>query len=164
EVDSFTDVYVDDTKVTTAQITAVSGNSNDGKLTATKYANAMWVRRYTGTSTQTADFILNNRYSTYFTSDFRGRGIAYSAMTFDWGDGKLYQGPPVMTFVVKGKKCYDPRLDVSAGASPTNPSYIAWTSNPALCWADYAMADFGGAVPSTRINWASVVAAANICD
>jgi hypothetical protein len=69
-----------------------------------------------------------------------------------------------MTFVVKGKKCYDPRLDVSPGASPTNPSYIAWTSNPALCWADYAMADFGGAVPSTRINWASVVSAANICD
>lgn len=124
----------------------------------------MWVRRYTGTSSQTVDYILNNRYSTVFTSDFRGRGIAYSAMTFDWGDGKLYQGPPVMTFVVKGKKCYDPRLDVTPGASPTNPSYIAWTNNPALCWADYAMADFGGAVPSTRINWASVVAAADICD
>lgn len=157
-------MYVDDTKVTNAQITAVSGNSNDGKLTATKYANAMWVRRYTGTSSQTVDFILNNRYPTYFTTDFRGRGIAYAAMTFDWGDGKLYQGPPVMTFLVKGKKCYDPRLDVSPGASPTNPSYIAWTNNPALCWADYAMADYGGAVPSTRINWTSVSAAADICD
>lgn len=164
EVDSFTDVYVDDTKVTNAQITSVSGTSNDGKVTATKYANAMWVRRYAGTSSQTVDFILNNRYSSVFGSAFRGRGIGYSAMTFDWGDGKLYQGPPVMTFVVKGKKCYDPRLDVSPGASPTNASYIAWTNNPALCWADYALADYGGAVPSTRINWASVVSAADICD
>lgn len=164
EVDSFTDVYADDTLITNAQITAVSGNSNDGKVTATKYANAMWIRRYAGTSSQTVDYILNNRYPTVFTSDFRGRGIAHAAMTFDWGDGKLYQGPPIMTFLVKGKKCYDPRLDVSAGASPTNPSYIAWTTNPALCWADYAMADYGGAVPSTGINWASVVAAANICD
>lgn len=164
EVDSFTDVYVDDTKVTNAQITSVSGNSNDGKVTATKFANALWVRRYSGTSTQTVDFILNNRYPSVFTSAFRGRGIAYAANTFDWGDGKLFQGPPIMTYVVKGKKCYDPRLDVSPGASPTNPSYIAWTSNPALCWADYAMADFGGAVPSTRINWASVVSAADICD
>jgi hypothetical protein len=163
-VDSFTDVYADDTLITNAQITAVSGNSNDGKVTATKYANAMWVRRYAGTSSQTVDFILNNRYPSVFTSDFRGRGIAHAAMTFDWGDGKLYQGPPIMTFVVKGKKCYDPRLDVTPGASPTNPAYIAYTSNPSLCWADYAMGDFGGAVPATNINWASVVAAANICD
>ena len=164
EVDSYTDVYADDTLITNAQITAVSGNSNDGKVTATKYANAMWVRRYNGTSTDTVDFILNNRYPSVFTSDFRGRGVAKMALTFDWGDGKLYQGPPIMTAIIKGKKCYDPRLDVSPGASPTNPAYIAWTSNPALCWADYAMADYGGAVLSTGINWASVVAAANICD
>lgn len=157
-------MYVDDTLVTNAQITAVAGNSNDGKVTATKYANAMWIRRYTGTSTQTVDFILNNRYPTPFTSDFRGRGVAYAALSYDWGDGKLYRGPPLMTFIIKGKKCYDPRLDVSPGASPTNPSYIAWTENPALCWADYAMADYGGLVPSTGINWASVVAAADICD
>lgn len=124
----------------------------------------MWVRRYTGTSTDTVDFILNNRYPSVFTSDFRGRGIAKMALTFDWGDGKLYQGPPIMTAILKGKKCYDPRLDVSPGASPTNPSYIAYTSNPALCWADYAMADYGGAVVSTRIDWSSVVTAANVCD
>jgi hypothetical protein len=157
-------VYVDDQVVTNAQITAVAGNSNDGKVTATKYANAIWIRRYTGTTSQTVDFILNGRYPSTFTSSFRGRSVAYSAMSFDWGDGKLFRGPPLMTFVIKGKKCYDPRLDVSPGASPTNPSYIAWTENPALCWTDYAMADYGGAVPSTSINWASVVAAANICD
>lgn len=157
-------MYVDDTQITNAQITSVSGNSNDGKVTATKYANAIWIRRYAGTSTQTVDYILNNRYSSTFTSNFRGRGIAYAAMSFDWGDGKLFQGPPIMTFITKGKKCYDPRLDASPGASPTNPSYIAWTENPALCWADYLMADYGGAVASTSINWASVVTASNVCD
>lgn len=164
EVDSYTDVYADDVQITNAQITSVSGNSNDGRVTATKYANAMWVRRYRGTASQAVDFILNNRYATVFGSSFRGREIAYAAMTFDWGDGKLYQGPPLMTFVIKGKKCYDPRLDVTPGASPTNASYIAWTDNPALCWADYAMADYGGSVPSTGIDWTSVVNAADVCD
>lgn len=157
-------MYVDDQQVTNAQITAVTGTTNDGKVTATKYANAIWIRRYTGTASQTVDFILNGRYSSTFTSDFRGRGIAYAAMSFDWGDGKLFRGPPLMTFVIKGKKCYDPRLDASPGAAPTNPAFAAWTENPALCWADYAMGDYGGAVASTSINWASVVAAANICD
>lgn len=157
-------MYADDTLITNAQITSVSGNSNDGKVTATKYANAMWVRRKTGTASQTVDYILNNRYPSVFTSDFRGRGIAHGLMTFDWGEGKLYQGPPLMTFVIKGKKCYDPRLDSSPGNDPTNASYIAWTENPALCWADYAMADYGGAVLSTSIDWASVVTAADVCD
>jgi len=133
-------------------------------VTATKYANAIWIRRYTGTASQTVDFILNGRYSSTFTANFRGRGIAYAAMSYDWGDGKLFRGPPIMTFLIKGKKCYDPRLDASPGAAPTNPAFAAWTQNPALCWADYAMADYGGMVASTSINWASVVAAANICD
>lgn len=157
-------MYIDDTQVTNAQITSVSGNSNDGKVTATKYANAVWIRRYTGTASQTVDFILNNRYSSTFTSDFRGRGIAYAAMSFDWGEGKLFRGPPIMTFVTKGKRCYDPRLDSSPGADPTNAAYAAWTECPALGWADYLMADYGGAVPAASINWASVVAAADICD
>lgn len=165
EVDSYTDVYVDDTLISNANITAITGSSStDGLVTSGIYSNALWVRRYSGTSTQAADAILRARYPSQFTSSFRGRGIAYAAMTYDWGDGKLYRGVPIMTFVVKGKKCYDPRLDTSPGANPTNVTYIAWTSNPALCWADYAMADFGGLVPSTSINWASVVAAANICD
>lgn len=163
-MDSYTDVYVDDTKITTAQITAITGASTDGQVTATKFTNALWIRRKTGTTSQTVDFILNNRYPTVFTSDFRGRGIAHAAITFDWGDGKLYQGAPLMTFVVKGKKCYNPTLDSSPGADPTNAAFAAYTSNPALIWADYAMADYGGAVPSTSINWASVVTAAGVCD
>jgi hypothetical protein len=163
-VDSFSDVYADDVQIGNASITAVSGNSNDGKVTSTRFANAMWVRRYAGTASQTVDWILNNRYPSVFTSNFRGRGVAYVASSFDWGDGKMFQGPPIMTFVVKGKKCYDPRLDSSPGADPTNASYIAWTDNPALCWADYLMADFGGAVSASQIDWASVVTAADICD
>ncbi len=164
EVDGYEDFYVDDGAFSNSDLAAVTGASTDGQLNTSKYTDKMWVRRYAGTSTQTVDFILNNRYPTVFTSAFRGRGFAYAAMSYDWGDGKVYRGIPIMTFVIRGKKCYDPRLDVTPGASPTNPSYIAWTSNPALCWADYSMADFGGAVPSTDIDWASVVTAADVCD
>lgn len=164
EIQSFQSVYADDVEINSLQITSITGSSNDGLVTATRFANAMWVRRYTGTASQTVDWILNNRYPSVFTSDFRGRGVTYVANSFDWGDGKMFQGPPIMTFVVMGKKCYDPRLDSSPGADPTNAAYIAWTDNPALGWADYLMADFGGAVPAAQINWASVVTAADICD
>lgn len=164
EVDSYRDFYVDDGAFSNSDLAAVTGSSTDGQLNTSKYKDNMWVRRYTGTSTQTVDYILTNRYPGVFTSDFRGRGIAYAAITYNWGDGKTYRGIPIMSFVIRGKKCYDPRLDSSPGANPTNPSYIAWTSNPALCWADYAMADYGGALTTADIDWASVISAANSCD
>jgi hypothetical protein len=66
---------------------------------------------------------------------------------------------------VQGKKCYDPRLDTSPGANPTNASYIAYTNNPALCLADYLIDDdLGLGEDPARIDWDMVEAAADICD
>lgn len=167
EVASFGSVYLDDDEIVTGDITAVTASANDGKVTgSTKYAASAWLRRYAGTSTQNVDFILNTAFPTNFTSAFKGRGIAYIASSFDWGKGKVYTGGvPNVSVVVNGKKCYDPRLDVSPGASPTNPAYVAFTSCPALHWADYKMSlTIGQKVASTEVDWTSVVAAANVCD
>ena len=163
EVDSFEDVYFDQELIPNAAISAVSGGATDGQVTSGKYANAAFIRRYRGTTTQNVDYILSTAFSGSWLSTARGRGIAYTALSYDWGKGKTYSGVPLVTCVIKGKKCYDPRLDTSPGANPTNPAYAAWTANPALCWADYKTSTYGRSVPPSKIDWASVVTAANIC-
>ena len=145
-------------------ISAVTGAATDGKVLSGTYANKAWIRRYLGTSTQTADFILDTAFSEW-TSAHRGFGVAYAALQYEFDDSVYSGGKPEVTFIVEGKKCYDPRLDVTPGASPTNSSYIAFTSNPALCLTDYLMSStIGLGESASRIDWDSVVAAANICD
>lgn len=175
EIDGFSDVTFDSNVIQDGWITAITGSSSDGAVTSGMYAGKAWIRRYRGTSTQTVDFILNNRYPSSFTAAFRGRGIAYGALTYDWGDGKTYSGVPNALFLVRGARVYDPRLDSTNGGSGSHrvndPTTWEFThggvqigSNPALCFAFYAMAIFGGNVASANIDWASVAAAANICD
>lgn len=165
EVDSYESVYFNQEEIPNSSIGAVTGSDSDGAVSTGTYAGAAWIRRYRGTATQTVDYILNAAFPSAFTSDFRGRGIAYVALRYDWGKGKVFtSGVPTVTAIVRGKRCYDPRLDTSPGANPTNASYIAWTSNPALIWADYIMADYGFAEPASTVDWDSVVSAANVCD
>ena len=148
EVDSYEDTFFDQEQISSASITAITGSATDGQVTSGKFASAAFIRRYTGTTTQNVDYILNNAFGAYWLATARGRGIAYSALTYEWGKGKTYTGVPLVTTIIKGKKCYDPRLDTSPGANPTNASYIAWTSNPALCWADYKVSSYGRSVPA----------------
>lgn len=165
EVDGFEDVYFNQDVIANAAIGSVTGASTDGAVSSTAYAGSAWIRRYAGTTTQNADYILTQAFPSAFTSTFRGRGIAYAAIQYDWGRGRVYTGGvPLATMIVRGKKCYDPRLDTSPGANPTNASYAAFTNNPALCWADFMMAQYGYALPASRIDWATVVAAADECD
>ena len=164
EVDSFSDVYFDQETIGNAAIGTVTGTNDDGKVASGKYNNAAWIRRYIGTAAQTVDFILNAAFPSTWTTDARGRGVTYVALRYDYGDGKTYSGIPQITFKVKGKKCYDPRLDTSPGANPTDAAYAAWTDNPALCWADYKTALYGRNVPAADIDWPSVVTAADDCE
>ncbi len=167
EVSSFGSVWLDDTEITTGNITSVSGGASDGLVTgSSKFSGNAWLRRYAGTSSQNVDYLLTTAFPSSFTSTFRGRGVAYIASAFDWGKGKTYAtGAPNVAVVVNGKVCYDPRLDGSPGADPTNAAYAAHTSNPALIWADYKMnAVYGQNVLSTDIDWDTVVDAADVCD
>ncbi len=167
EVDSFGDWYLDDSAITQAEITAITGSANDGVVTgSSKFENNAWLRGYTGTTTQNVDFILNAAFASSFDATFRGRGITYLAAAFKWGKGKVYTGGiPNVSVIVNGKKCYDPRLDASPGAAPTNPAFAATTTNPALIWADYKTNTiYGQKVDAADIDWTCVVNAANVCD
>lgn len=164
EVHDITDVYFNQDTIASANIGAVSGTLSDGVVSSGTYADKAWIRRYKGTTGQTADYILDTAFSDW-TSNHRGREIAYLALQFELDEEVYKNGKPDVSCLVQGKKCYDPRLDSSPGANPTNASYIAYTKNPALCLADYlTSATVGIGESPSRIDWDLVVAAANECD
>lgn len=162
EVDSYNFMHLDTTTVTNAQIGAMSFTGSDGLVSSGYYGGNVWVRRYRGTSTDSADRMLMAVDSAAFNNS-RARGIAKAAVTFKF-NADVFRSIPTITFTYQGKRCYDPRLDSSPGANPTNASYIAWTKNPALCLCDYLMAVYGGEYSASDIDWDSVVTAANYCD
>lgn len=162
EIDSYNYSHLDARTITNAQIGAMAFTGSDGQVSSGYYANLAWIRRYRGTSTDSADRMLMGVESAAFYNS-RGRGIAKAAITLEY-DQDVFKSVPTITFTYQGKRCYDPRLDSSPGANPTNASYIVWTQNPALCLCDYLMAVYGGEYASTDIDWDTVVTAANYCD
>jgi len=170
EVESITDVYFSNEKIQTSDIDSFGdvtggtfGPDADGNTIAT-------IKRYLGTSDQTADS--NFTSLSEYPDTSRGRGIAYLSikcvLTAESQKTWDEQGAPSQVrALVKGKKdIYDPRLDSNYLTNPatTNSSYQAWTDNPALCIADFLMSNLGLAVPASKIDWASIYAAANYCD
>lgn len=154
EINAISTVYFNDQALTL---------DGSGNVTSGTYSGKASVRRYTGTSSQTVDSILNSAIPEWDT-DHRGRGIAYLALQYTFDQEVYRNGKPDVTAIVQGKKCYDPRMDTSPGADPTNAAYAAYTKNPALCLADYLLADYGVSEDASRVDWAAVVTAANICD
>ena len=110
-----------------------------------------------GTTDQTVDPFLNDQLASIGTSDrFRNIAYVYIQMVFD--AEKFGGGMPAFSFIVKGKKVFDPRNNQTA-----------WSTNPALIIRDY-LSDtvYGLKATSTEINDSTsaggFAAAANICD
>jgi hypothetical protein len=165
EVSDITDVYFDRELIEDADIDPITGGHGDGLVNAGTFDGKAWIRRYLGTSSQTADYKLTFERPTEWTTDHRGRGVAYAAIQHDLDEEVYKSGRPEVMFRVFGKLCYDPRLDANPGDDPTNPSFIAYTNNPALCLADYITDDdLGLGDDPARIDWDMVADAADICD
>jgi hypothetical protein len=165
EINAITAVYFDQESVGT--ITSITGTANDGKITTGTFANKAWVRRYLGTSSQTADYILDTAL-TLWTSDHRGRGVAYAAVQYEYDEKVFKNGVPEVTCQVQGMKIYDPRLDSTNGGTGAqrvnDPTTWAYSNNPALCLAAYLMHALGVGEDSSRIDWPMVASAADECD
>lgn len=114
-----------------------------------------------GADDQTADnFAVQSLAATSgsITSNHRFRGIAYVYLQMVFDAEKFGGGLPAVSFVVKGKKVFDPRN-----------SQTAWSDNPALCIRDYLTdTRYGLKATSTEINDTTsaggFASAANICD
>ena len=179
EVDSIQSVYLDGNEITNAQIN--SGAAGGGNVTAGTFGpvgtapsttTIVKINKHVGTTTQSADSDLSAAFTSY-GANHTGKGIAYIVTKFTLTDESQEvwdkHSPQNIKALVRGAKLYDPRLEVAdggtAGASPTNASYIAYAPNPALATADYLMnTKYGMGMASSKIDWASVISAANTSD
>lgn len=171
EIQAITDIYFDDEIIANS---AISSNAvTSGTYGPVDGDTICFVEKKLGTATQTSSSLLTSTF-TPWTSAHQGKGISYIVTKYVLTDGsqELWDRltPRNIKALVKGKNdIYDPRLDVAAGnAAGTNPSsatYQAWSDNPALCVANYLTdTHIGLGVATSKIDWASIVTAADACD
>jgi len=171
ECQSIGDVFFDNKAITDAQISGFNvtagpygPTSDDPSVTITQ------INRRLGASDQTYDTLLQPFVGANWSTAHRTRGIATISTKWTLTDSSQEVWdrlkPQNIKALVKGKKdIYDPRLDTSAGANPTNATYQQWSDNPALCVANYLTdTKFGLSIPVSKIDWAAVETAADACD
>lgn len=175
QLNAMTDVYFENDVIATANI-----NAGTGQVTGGKYANRAYIWRYLGTDAQTVQADLDAAFVIWDTNH-RGRGVAYLVLRLE-RDTTVYAagGPQNFYAIIQGRRLYDPRLDSTNGGSGsqryTDATTWTYSSNPALAAADYITGGslvYDVATPvtymgmresPTRIDWALVSNAANICD
>ena len=177
EVTDIRDVHFDNKVITNAQIN--SENAAGGNVIAGDFgpkgstaSTICVINKHRGTATQAADTMMTGAFGDY-TSAHQGKGVAYIAMkwTLNEDSAQTWEqlAPTNIKAIVKGRKVYDPRLDVAAnnapGANPANTDYIDYSTNPALCLADYLInSEFGLGVAADKVDWPAIVTAADGCD
>ena len=135
EVESITDIYIDDTPIT------------DSKFTGLYTINV-----HTGADNQAYDPLLAEANAGW-SSNHKLSGIAYLAIKLKW-DQDAFGGVPEITAVVKGRKVYDP----SSGST-------SYSNNPALCIRDYLTNNrYGKGLPASAIDDTAFIAAATDCE
>ena len=152
EIESYDQIYFNDEVITFDPITG-------DVLTPARYFDNARVKRYYGTSTQTADSDLVTDTQDLpsnagrWTTAHRLQGIAYLYVSFRYIQDAFPNGIPAVSATIKGKKVYNPATMTTA-----------WSDNPALCLRDYLVSSYGLNQPVDRIDDTSVTTAANICD
>lgn len=111
------------------------------------------VFKHLGHPSQLVDGQMAALFPEQWTADHRLRGCCYLVVLFDFDFDVFPNGPPNVSAVVKGLKCYDPRNGLTV-----------WTENPALLVRAFALHPLGGRLPASAINDTDVIVAANVCD
>jgi type II secretory pathway pseudopilin PulG len=107
-----------------------------------------------GTANQAVSPLMFATTNGQWRESHRLRGICHVPMGFAWAPDAFQSGPPNATFVVRGKKVYDPRTETTG-----------YSNNSALCLLDYLLdTRLGLGASLSEIDTASFIAAADICD
>lgn len=90
-----------------------------------------------------------------WTSNHNLNGLAWAYFRFEQDkDQTIWAGEPKITARIRGKKVFDPRINQTV-----------FSDNPALCLRDYLTNGiYGKKIPTSRIDDAKFIAAANNCD
>lgn len=177
QVSAITDVWLDKIKIATAQI-----DGSTGAVTGTVFGTKLYIKKYLGTSAQTANSWLTTAFAVRgITSTYRLRGIAYLIVRMERDDTAFPNGAPTdVTALVSGALLYDPRLDSTNGGSGAHrvndATTWAFSKNPILALRWYLT---GGSVVNdvatpqvmyglrelnSRIDDSYTIAAANSCE
>ena len=95
---------------------------------------------------------------TLWTSEHRGRGIAYLYVRLNFTRTAFPRGEPVISAIVRGKKLFDPRTPLAAPA---------WSDNAALVLRDFMTTpddEYGLGYSPADLDEPSFIAAANRAD
>lgn len=141
EVEELGDIYINDEVVTL---------DGSGFVTSSPWNSKIRIKKHTGAAGQTVDSDLLAE-SNQIDSSFKGEGVAYLYVRYEYDRDVFANGIPVITTVVKGKKVYDPRTATTA-----------YSNNAALCVRDYLTSAYG--LNDTDIDDTVFSAAANVCD
>lgn len=162
-ITSYGDVYFNNLRIASADIAAPGPNFPIGgavtnNVTNNGYEGLAWIRRYDGTQT-IVDLTLWNTY-TAWDANHVGHELAYAAVRLQYNQTAYATGVPNIAFHVKGKAIYDPRQDSTNGGSGSQrfgtPSTWVYSTNPALCLADYLTSELGLGDIESRIDWQSI--------
>jgi hypothetical protein len=150
-IQSYEEIYLND------EIVTLDGSGN--VTSPARYNGYVRIKSYLGMTTQTADTdlisdtLLLPENEGRWTSAHRLRNIAYLYVRFRYNQDVFPNGIPVVSATIKGKRVYNPDTTVTE-----------WSDNPALCLRDYISSAQGLEQPDSRIDDASVITAAAICD
>jgi hypothetical protein len=117
------------------------------------------VKTYDGSQT-TADQTLIDVFPEQWTSKHVLRGISYVRISIKHDPEYFTSGEPRITFVVKGKKVYDPE---DSQQLSNDPSTWLWSENPALCLRDYLTSEAGLNCDDSEIDDVSFMQAKDDC-
>ena len=139
EVNSIGDIYIND------EVVSIDGNN---LVTGDTWQNKIRIKKHDGSQT-TADSDLVSE--TTVDSNFKGLGIAYLYVRYEYDQDVFANGVPLITAVVEGKKVYDPRTATTS-----------YSNNAALCIRDFLTSSYG--LSDNAIDDISFASAANECD
>jgi len=132
-------------------------------------AGYLRVRKFLGNVGGERDLELETNSLGAWTSTDVGNAMTRVRLDYVWSRDIWPNGPGVPTAIIRGVKVYDPRADSTqiGGSGPcrfADQSTWLYTRNPALIWAWYMTWSGGGRRAFAKINWATVMTAANACD
>ena len=145
EVNSIGDIYINDQVATFSGDFVETTGSGDEEV---NWSSKIRIKKYDGSQT-TADADLVSETSV--DSNFKGLGVAYLYVRYEYDQEVFASGVPTVTAVVEGKKVYDPRNTTTA-----------YSNNAALCIRDYIVSAYG--LSDTSVDDVYFSAAANECD
>lgn len=149
EVFAIDEVYFDDVEL---GFTSKFAELNE-VTSPSQYSGKAFVYRHVGTDDQLADPQLMAASSGKWTGAHTLSGVAYVYVKLEFDADAYPNGEPSISFVVSGKKLYNPTTQATT-----------FSSNPALALRDYLTSDYGLNADADEIDDVSFAAAAAICD